>query len=309
MDDTEFQASRDSRLVSTTAEDARRQVVAGKTQAESSSSIGNILLDMDKLSADDITLILRFQKDQGLRFGEAALKLGLVTEADIQQVVARQFDYPYLQPGEESYVPELVAAYDPFSAQVEVLRAVRSQLMLRWIASGNKSLAIASVNSGDGASLFAANLAVVFSQLGERTLLVDSNLRAPRQKDVFNLANNYGLSDILARRVGLEFISRIKPFSELFVLQAGTPVPNPQELVSRGSFSELNHTLTSGFDVVIYDVPAFMVGTDALAVASRVGGVLIVTRKNKTSLADLNEVSDKFTRYGVEIIGSVMVDF
>lgn len=278
-------------------------------EAGSKSSIGRMLLDMDKLTPDDIELILRLQKEQGIRFGEAALRLGVVSEADIQQVVARQFDYPYLQPGEENYPPELVAAYDPFSRQVEVLRAVRSQLMLRWIASGHKSLAIATINSGEGASLFAANLAVVFSQLGERTLLIDANLRAPRQKDIFNLPGNYGLSDILARRVGLEFISRVKSFDDLFVLQAGTPVPNPQELVSRGAFGDLSETLASGFDVVLYDVPAFLSGTDALAIASRVGGVLVVARKNKTNLADLNDVSEKFVRYGVEVIGSVLLEF
>lgn len=275
----------------------------------SKSSIGSMLLDMDKLTPDDIELILRLQKEQGIRFGEAALRLGLITEADIRQVVAKQFDYPYLQPGQENYPSELVAAYDPFSPQVEVLRAIRSQLMLRWIASGHKAFAVASVNSGDGTSLFAANLAVVFSQLGERTLLIDANLRAPRQKEIFNLSGGYGLSDILARRVGLEFISRVRPFADLFVLQAGTPAPNPQELVSRASFGDLNETLTSGFDVVLYDTPAFSTGTDVLAIASRVGGVLVVARKDSTNLAALNEVNEKFVRYGVEVIGSVLVEF
>ncbi|GEM_PF-6338423 len=196
------------------------------------SNIGRILLDMGKISAADAERILLMQKEKGMRFGEAAQALGLVTEADIEQVLAHQFDYPYLRPGQGGFSPELVAAYRPFDAQVEMLRGVRSQLMLRWFGSGRKTLAIASVNPDDGASMFTANLAVVFSQLGEKTLLVDANLRSPQQHRIFNLPSGQGLSDILADRAELDAISRIAPFIDLSVLSAGTLPPNPQELLS-----------------------------------------------------------------------------
>jgi len=176
------------------------------------------------------------QKEKSLLFGEAALSLGLVTEADIQQVLARQFDYPYLASGQGDFDPQLLSAYQPFSEQVEMFRAIRSQLMLRWFANGNKSLAIACVNPGEGASLFAANMAVVFSQLGERTLLVDANLRNPSQHKIFNLKGKLGLSDILAERADFEEISKISSFIDLSVLPAGTIPPNPQELLSRSFF-------------------------------------------------------------------------
>src|SRR5687768_1964640 len=130
-------------------------------------SIGHILLDMGKITPVEAERVLRLQKESGLRFGDAALKLGLITEADTQLVLAQQFDYPYLLPGQGNHPPELVVAYQPFGAQVEVFRAVRSQLMLRWFTSGRKALAIVGYNPNDGVSLFTANLAVVFSQLGE----------------------------------------------------------------------------------------------------------------------------------------------
>jgi protein-tyrosine kinase len=273
------------------------------------SSIGRILLDMGKIKPEDAERILRQQKEQGMRFGEAAQSLGLITESDIQQVLARQFDYPYLQSGQGSFAPELVAAYQPFSEQVEILRAIRSQLMLRWFASGHKTLAVASVNPGEGASLFAANLAVVFSQLGEQTLLVDANLRKPRQRKIFNLTGKQGLSDILAARADLSVVTKIESFIDLSVLQAGTLPPNPQELISRSAFNDLTVTMANQFDVVIYDTCAFSAGADALAIAARAGGVLLVARKNVTSLGEIGAVADQLSRIGAEVVGSVMVDY
>ncbi len=273
------------------------------------SSIGSILLDMGKIKPEDAERILRQQKEKGLRFGDAAKSLGLITDVDIEQVLAHQFDYPYLQPGQGNFAPELSAAYKPFSKQVETLRAIRSQLMLRWFANGHKTLAVASVNPGEGASLFAANLAVVFSQLGEQTLLVDANMRTPRQHQIFNLQGRQGLSDILAGRADQESIAKVNSFVDLSVLQAGTLPPNPQELISRNAFDELNRNLASRFDAVIYDVCAFSAGADAMAVSVRAGGVLLVARKDMTSLSDISKVAEQLGRVGAVVVGSVMVDY
>ncbi|MGC5317045.1 CpsD/CapB family tyrosine-protein kinase, partial [Escherichia coli] len=80
---------------------------------------------------------------------------------------------------------KVVAAYNPFSKQVEALRALRSQLMVRWfdIDGKHKALSIVSPASGEGRSFIASNLAVVFSQLGERTLLIDADMRQPCQHE------------------------------------------------------------------------------------------------------------------------------
>lgn len=273
------------------------------------SSIGGLLLESGKITPENAERVLRMQKELGIRFGEAAQRLGLITEADIQQVLARQFDYPYLQPGAGKYPQELVAAYQPFSSQVETLRAVRSQLMLRWFARGSKSLVVLGMEPGDGASLFTANLAVVFSQLGEHTLLVDANLRKPRQHEIFDLKTRQGLSDVLAGRAELDIIAKVESFVALSVLAAGTLPPNPQELLSRTSFVTLNKQLESRYDAVLYDVPAYTTGSDAIAVAARAGGVLLVARKNKTPMADVAAMSEQMTQSGAQVVGSVMVDF
>jgi chain length determinant protein tyrosine kinase EpsG len=273
------------------------------------SRMGALLLDSGKLTAENAERVLRTQKELGLRFGEAALRLGLVSEDDIQQALARQFSYPYLQKGQANLSPRLIAAYDPFSPQVEALRAIRSQLMLRWFARGRRALAIVGITEDDGASLFVSNLAVVFSQLGEQTLLVDANLRSPRQQEVFGLKPRQGLSDLLAGRADLDVIARIPSFVDLSVMPSGTLPPNPQELLAREGFRNLNTQLESRYDVVLYDLPPFASGADALAVAGRAGGVLLVARKDHTRIANVTRMVEQLVDAGGEVLGSVVVEF
>lgn len=230
-------------------------------------------------------------------------------DADLRQALSREFDYPYLQQGEGNYPSTLIAAYQPFSAEVEALRSVRSQLMLRWFGAGHKTLAIASVNQGDGASLLAANLAVVFSQLGEQTLLVDANLRAPRQHRIFNLDGEQGLAEMLAGRAGMEALTTVDAFVDLTVLPAGSIAPNPQELINRSGFGVMSDTLRDRFDVILYDAPALATAADVLTIAARAGGILLVVRKDHTRTADLVAFSEQVRRVGAEVVGTVLVSF
>jgi len=273
------------------------------------SHIGHMLVEQGKLTLQQVETVRLMQKREGLRFGEAAKRLGLICEDDIQQVLSRQFDYPYLQDGSGNFPSTLIAAYRPFSVEVEELRSIRSQLMSRWFSASRKKLAVTSVNSGDGTSLLTANLAVVFAQLGVQTLVVDANLRAPRQHHIFNLPTESGLADVLAGRSELNMIEMIDSFVDLSLLPAGSPAPNPQELLNRASFNAVNQTLCERFDVVLYDTPALLSTGDALAVAARAGGVLLVIRKDHTRISDLANVSDQLRHSGAEIVGSVMVSF
>jgi len=273
------------------------------------SSMGALLVDAGKLTLEGAERALRMQKDLGIRFGEAAVRLGLVSEDDVQEALARQFAYPYLPKGQANLSPRLVAAYEPFSPQVESLRAIRSQLMLRWFARGHRALAVLGADPEDGAALFAANLGVVFSQLGEQTLLVDANLRAPRQHDVFGLRARQGLSDLLAGRADLDVVLRVGGFVDLSVLPAGTLPPNPQELLSRDTFRTLDTSLASRYDVVLYDLAPFGAGADALAVAARAGGVLLAVRKDHTRVAQLARMAEQLAEAGAEVVGAVVMEF
>ena len=273
-------------------------------------SIGVILIDSGRLTADNAERILRLQKAQGMRFGDAAIELGLLTEDDIRFALSSQFDYPYLPLGDNSLSHELVAAYKPSSPVVEQLRALRSQLMLRWFdaEAQRKALAIVSPGPGEGRSFIAANLAIVFSQLGERTLLIDADLRTPRQHELFKLGNNAGLSGLLAGRANADAVVRVPSLLGLSILPAGAIPPNPQELLGRPAFIETLLTVSRDFDVVIIDTPAASAYADAQTIAVRAGAALMLARKNMSSLPDMALIANSLQQSGATLLGSVLND-
>lgn len=282
-----------------------------------SRTIGAILVDSGRLAPDDAESILRYQKTQGMRFGEAAIELGLLTREDIRFALARQFDYPCISGDDTRLDGTLVAAYRPDTPIVEQLRALRSQLVLRWFDASpaskrtstptRKVLAVVSPGSQEGRSFIAANLAIVFSQLGERTLLVDADLRAPVQHKLFALGSGPGLSGMLSGRAGAEAIVPAPALRSLSVLPAGPLPPNPQELLSRPSFYETIDVATRHHDVVIIDTPSAGSYADALTVAIRAGGALMVARKDRSSLSDLRKLA-RHLQPSCTVVGSVLND-
>jgi receptor protein-tyrosine kinase len=154
----------------------------------------------------------------------------------------------------------------------------------------------------------AANLAVVFSQLGERTLLVDADMRNPRQHELFLLENRIGLSTVLSGRSRDEAIVRIPDLTGLCVLPAGPVPPNPLELLNRLNFDEFMMQAKSAFDVVILDTPALCAGEDAAMIAVRTGAALAVARNSQTSVAAFGDMVQGLMNAGVHVVGSVLND-
>jgi len=272
-------------------------------------SIGRILLDLGKITPGDAERVLALQAQNGMRFGEAAQHLGLVDASDIQQILATQFDYQYAPAHTSGFDPSLVAAVDPFGREAEMLRALRGQLTMRWFTTGHKALAVVAIDATAAAGAVAANLAIVYAQQGRTTVLIDANMRAPRQHTLFGLHPKSGLSDALAGRAAAPGLARVPPFDTLSLLGAGPQPPNPHELLGRPSFAALDQALVRAFDVVLYDAPALSAGADAYAIAARTGAVLLVVSKNVTRQAALREARAQFMRAGAEIVGSLLVDF
>jgi chain length determinant protein tyrosine kinase EpsG len=292
----------------TTSAFSNREIGIGHPDGK---SIGALLMDGGKLRLEDAERILRMQREHKLRFGEAAVKLGLVSEADIEVALSRQYDYPYLRQNNPALSAELVAAYQPFSQQMEALRGLRSQLMLRWFDSDGKrkALAVASPDRGEGRSFIAANLAVVFSQLGEHTLLIDADMRNPRQHSLFKLENSIGLSAVLSGRGGLDSVQRIGALVDLSVLPAGALPPNPQELLARPLFSRLLEELADEFDVIVIDTPAGDKYADVQTIAARAGGALMVVHTDVTRLKPARDLAQNISEAGATVIGAVMNTF
>jgi receptor protein-tyrosine kinase len=281
------------------------------TAAVPDRSIGAILIKVGRLSVADAEKVMRFQVERNVRFGDAALELGLLTQADIEFALSRQYDFPYLLRGESPISESVVAAYEPFTSRVESMRALRNQLMWRWFETGEerRALAVTSAEHGDGRSFLASNLAVVFSQQGQRTLLIDADMRNPGQHKLFGLENRIGLSSVLSGRNGLEAIQRVPALLDLSVLTAGSPPPNPLELLGRPAFGTMLRELTQQFDVILIDTPASVESADAQMVAGRAGAAIVVTRQNVSQVDKVHDLVSLLSEARVHLVGSILNDF
>ena len=269
--------------------------------------LGELLQNDGTLTEHDIKVILAAQRDSGDRFGEVASRLGLASEQDVRRALARQIEFPVLKPGESDLSPELVTAYQPNSRRAEELRTLRSELMLRWFGRSNRVLAIIEPRAGNGGNILAANLAVAFAQLGERTLLIDANLRTPTQHLLFGVEPQYGLVDCIKGGESLEkALTRVPGISCLSLLCAGEPPPNPQELLGRVSFGYLMETAPVKFDVVIVDTAPIRECADAQLVASRARGAVLAINRHNTRLADVIRVKAQLESAEVSLLGAVI---
>ena len=276
--------------------------------------IGAILVEEGKLAPREIERVLDVQRAHGVRFGEAAVRLGLVTEEEVRYALAKQYDFPHLAPGKSGAAHasrELVAAFAPFHPRTEELRALRTQLLIRWYnrEAGRNALVVTSPDPGEGRSYLAANLAIVFSQLGARVVLVDADLRRPRQAQIFGLPSGHGLSTVLSGRPDQQTTFPVAGLSRLSVLPSGPLPPNPQELLSRNTFAALVKDLQSVYDVVILDTPPASRYADAQSITFRAGDALVVTRRNHTSVEATSKVVRELAATGARVVGTVINEY
>ena len=270
--------------------------------------IGAILVSRGLLTVDQVKAILAEQEGSDRRFGEIAVRRGMVRQKDVDEALKLQFGYNSPMYADTSLPPALIAATNASSPFVEALRGLRGQLMLRWFdgTPGQSALSVTSVDRGDGKSFIVANLGVVFAQLGEETLIIDADLRHPTQHKIFNLRNRMGLSGVLSGRASLEEVTPIEGVGKLSVLTAGPLPPNPQELLGRPQFGELLDVFSSRYNVILVDTPSAQEATDAHVVAQRTRAVVLVGRKDKTKSSELTQLAGIFSGSGVQILGATL---
>jgi protein-tyrosine kinase len=273
-------------------------------------TLGDLLREAQTLTDEQIQDVLAYQREHGVRFGVAAIRLGFSTEKDVLFALARQYRYPYALEGSENYNPELVVGTDPFGEQAESFRELRSQLLqgaMDMRAEGRRpALAVVSPDVGDGKTFFAANLAAAFSQLGGRTLIVDADMRTPRLHTLFGVDGQMGLSSVLAGRTKHQTVHRVPSIPSLYVMPVGAVPPNPLELVQGMAFSLLMREMTQRFDFVIVDTPAATHGADGRVIALKCGTSLAIGRQGKTRMPDLQRLVSKLNKGSSKLAGVVM---
>lgn len=272
--------------------------------------IGAVLIRAGKLRRADLAAVLQRQQQDGLRFGEAALALGLVNQADVQAALAEQFSYPVVLRADRSRLDRsVVTAWQPHSVQAEIFRSLRSELLLRWFDGPpeHRALAVIGVDDGGLIGQFAANLGVVFAQVGARTLLIDADLRQPCLHRLLGSDSKMGLSNLLAGQADAT-VATVEPFDTLFLLSSGSVPPNPQELLASRRFSHWLADAARQFDVVLLNAPPLGPCADAQLVAARAGAALLVAQDNVSRIADLDAARRKLVDARVAVLGACLLD-
>jgi receptor protein-tyrosine kinase len=242
--------------------------------------IGRILVEAGRLSATDAQRVAQVAAEFKMRFGDAAVEMDLIKRSDVDFALGRQFSFPHLDRNDPALSPELIAAYQPEHPLVERLRELRSQIAVRAVTEPRRHpmVGILSADRGDGRSFIAANLAVVFAQMRQRTLLIDADMRNPSLHKYFRCDNRVGLSTLLSGRCGVECLHRVPSFPDIYVLTSGPTPPNPLELLERPVFNQLLASADSNFRAVILDTPAGVLAADARLVGNRAGASVVVAR-------------------------------
>ena len=278
----------------------------------SDQSMGELLVGQGKLNSADVDRVIDHQRDKGMYFGEAAVDLKLVNQDDILHALSTQFGYTY---GKEDIAPskEMVMASAPFGEQAEEFRSIRGQLFNNWLAPDKKTLAVVSPGEKEGRSYVAANMALAFSQLGRSTLLIDADLRAPRQHEIFSCTSRIGLSMLLAGRVRMEDLdvlpSEVPAFEHLSVLGCGAVPPNPAELLSNGRISLILRELKKYFDVIIIDTPSASYQADVIPIASIAGSALLVARSGYSKMEDMKSLVSMLGQAKTKVVGVILNQF
>lgn len=209
---------------------------------------------------------------------------------------------------------EIISHLEPKSPISEVFRALRTNLQFMYKSKECQTILITSTVQSEGKSLIAANLATTFAQAGKRTLLIDADMRRPRQHKIFETNSIPGLSNYLSNIMQSEKSENIKAddcitktkVENLSILPAGDIPPNPSELLLSTRINSLVEEVSQKFDVVIFDGAPCLLVTDSVIISRIVKQTLLVTSYKKTKNTDLKEVKKRIDNIGGNIVGVVL---
>ncbi len=193
------------------------------------------------------------------------------------------------------------------SPVAEAFRVLRTNVQFASVDSDARTLMITSPEPVEGKSFTTANLAIVMSQMEQRVLVVDADLRKPRQHKLFGLPNTVGLTTaLLAKEEELSLHVQETEVENLWVMTSGPKPPNPAELLGSRKMRELISALVQQWDVVLFDTPPILAATDAAVLSQYVGGVLVVCRSGVTRHPALEHALQELERVNARIYGVVL---
>lgn len=202
---------------------------------------------------------------------------------------------------------ELVTQSRPQSQMAESYRALRTSLLLTTLGAPPKTILITSALPREGKTTTSINTAVVLAQKGTRVLLIDADLRRPSIHKALGLGPRVGLSNVLTGGATLQQATvRSSVLPNLYILPAGTPPPNPAELMASAQMLDLLAELREQYDHVIVDTPPTLSVTDAVVLSTRVDAVVLVIRSAQTTKPALRRSRDILAQVNARVAGVLL---
>lgn len=210
---------------------------------------------------------------------------------------------------------EIITRADPKSPVSEVFRTLRTNLQyMKKNDDDCQTFIITSTVQGEGKSFVAANLAVTFAQADKKTLIVDADMRRPRQHNIFGIDMYPGLSNYLSgvsntrsrHETALEECIYKTKIENLYFMPAGNIPPNPSELLQSHKLNSMVKELEPNFDVIIFDGAPCLLVTDSTIIARNVDAAILVASQGKTKIDDLKEARHRIHHVGGHIAGVVL---
>lgn len=198
-----------------------------------------------------------------------------------------------------------LSADTPFQV-TEAYKTLRTNLLFALAAGENKSVVISSSSPSEGKSSTCANLAITMSQTGAKVILIDADLRKPTQYQIFKCNNSKGLTTILAGFNDLDDVIKRDVEPKLDIITSGPAPPNPSELLGSERMTHLLNMLNEHYDYIFIDTPPINVVTDAMVLAGRTAGVVLVARQGQTAYDDLTKAVSSVEFSGANILGLVI---
>ena len=192
-------------------------------------------------------------------------------------------------------------------AIVESYKAARTNIMFSLSADDEKVFAVTSYSKGEGKSTVSSNLAISFSKMEKRVLLVDSDLRRPNLHNIFKIDNNTGLSNVIGKMGDFDEAVHRDVLPNLDILPSGTIPPNPSELLCSSRFIDLVKRLNEEYDYVIFDTPPIGVVSDALLLKDLVAGFVVVLRERSTTHGDIQNLLESAKLADCKLLGFIKV--
>src|SRR6266536_154614 len=202
---------------------------------------------------------------------------------------------------------DIVTQARPQSQMAESYRALRTSLLLSSLGAPPKVIMVTSARPQEGKTTTAINSAIVLAQKGVRVLLVDADLRRPGVHKTLGLGPCSGLSNVLTGSATLQQAITVSPvLPSLFILPAGTPPPNPAELLASTNMKQVLDELREQFDHVVVDTPPTLSVTDAVVLSPRVDAIILVIRSGHTTKQAFQRARDILMQVNAHVTGVLL---